>query len=148
MKNILIYIFVAIIIPFCLDSCGYDSQSKRIKELEDSISYFKNKYLEKDSIYDSIYTDYISLREKMTKHIQYVYTVYDEVIKDENGYEWDLSEFFHEKSDEYGYVHVDNISDYVLDHYDKWDIIEMFNLGADDFDDNYEPDYDERWSPR
>ena len=146
MKKILIFILSLFVLS--LFSCKNSSDEKRIKDLEDSIRYYKNQFIEKDSLYDSVYREYISLREKMTKHVKYVYTVYDDVIQDEDGFEWDLSEFFSEHCSDYGYIDEDDIYDYIKDHYDKWEIIEMFDISGSDFEDDYEPDYDERWEPR
>lgn len=146
MKKILIFILSLFVLS--LFSCKNSSDENRIKDLEDSIHYYKNKYIEKDSMYDSVYREYTSLREKMTKHVKYVYTVYDDVIQDEDGFEWDLSEFFSEHCGDYGYIDEDDIYDYIKDHYDKWEIIEMFDISGSDFEDDYEPNYDERWEPR
>lgn len=150
MKKFIFFIFTFFVIS--LNSCYNDNNNSnndiRIKELEDSVNYYRNKYIDKDTLYDSIYKDYTSLKEKMTKHVKYVYTVYDDVIRDEEGSEWDLSEFFSEYCSDYGYIHEDDVYDYIKNHYDKWEIIDMFDITESDFDDDYEPDYDERWEPR
>ena len=41
------------------------------------------------------------------------------------------------------YIHVDNVSQYILDNYDVSDIIDLFDLSIDDFVDDPEPDFDE-----
>lgn len=150
MKKIIVFILSFFIFSLysCNDNTNDKNKDKKIQQLEDSISYYKNMYLEKDSLYDSVFSEYLSLKEKMTKHIKYVYTVYDDVIRDEDGYEWDFSEFLSENCGDYGYIHEDDFYDYIKDHYDKWDIIEMFDISGSDFEDDYEPDYDERWEPR
>ena len=136
MRNILIFTSVVLLTSF-FSSCSDNSQSKRIIELEDSLGYFKTKFLEKDSLYDSIYNEYSSLKEKMTKHIKYVYTVYDDVIRDEDGYEWDMSDFLWEIHSDYGYVSTDDIDDYIVDHYSKYDIMDLFDISAKDFEDEF-----------
>ena len=108
---------------------------ERNKELFDSLSIYKDKYIQKDSLYDSVLNKYWDLREKMTKHIEYVYTVYDDIIRDEEGKEWDFDEFVTQYCDgsDFVYLHVDDILDYVHKHYDKDEIIEYYGITSDDF---------------
>lgn len=56
-----------------------------------------------------------------------------------------VRDFSHDK-----YIHVDNVSQYILDNYDVSDIIDLFDLSIDDFvadpePDIVEPSYDERF---
>ncbi len=133
-----------------LFSCTSEQEGleRENQELIDSLNLLKQKYQQKDSLFDSINSEYLNLREKMTKHVKYVYTVYDEVIRDEEGNEWDFSDFLSEYCGDYDYIHTDDVLEYVSNHYDKSDIIDYFGISSDDFDYDYEPDYDERWEPR
>ena len=99
--------------------------------------------MEKDSLYDSIYSQYWELREKVTKHMKYYYTVYEDVIRDEDGTEYTIQEFL---SDLY---ENDGMQDYILitdltTRYSKSDIIDLFDISSLDFEDedDYENDYD------
>lgn len=56
-----------------------------------------------------------------------------------------VKDFSHDK-----YIHVDKVSQYILDNYDVSDIIDLFDLSIDDFVEEPEPDlvepnYNERW---
>ncbi len=137
----LLFIVPLIIIVFF--SCNHDNNEERIKSLQDSLNYFQKKYMEKDSLYDSIYSQYWELREKVTKHMKYYYTVYEDVIRDEDGTEYTIQEFL---SDLY---ENDGMQDYILitdltTRYSKSDIIDLFDISSLDFEDedDYENDYD------
>ena len=126
MKNILF--IAAIIISVSFISCDFtsekvkkqnhiiDSLQNEIKALEE-----KNESLKKDkNYYDSLWmsesAENIELKEKLTRHVKNVYTVYDDVVRDTRGNEWDIGEFI----DEFGegeYIHVDNIDEYIEDNY-------------------------------
>lgn len=48
------------------------------------------------------------------------------------------------------YIHVDDVLQYILDNYSESDIIDLFDITSDYFDDDPdfdEQDYNERWSP-
>ena len=132
MKRLL---FILPIILVVLVSCEYNTD--KISRLEYENSELRESINNKDSRYDSLLNEYRILKEKMTKHIKYVYTVYDDVIRDEEGSEWDLDEFFTET-------------------YTTSQVIAMFDITHDDLEEPYEPNYDldydsdddTHWEPR
>lgn len=128
-------LFILPIILVVLVSCEYNTD--KISRLEYENNELRKEINNKDSRYDSLLSEYRTLKEKMTKHIKYVYTVYDDVIRDEEGSEWDLDEFFTET-------------------YTTSQVIAMFDITHDDLEEPYEPNYDSdydsdddtHWEPR
>ena len=134
MKRLL---FILPIILIFFVSCEYNTD--KISSLEYENQRLKDSLNKKASLYDSLYKDYWVLRNKMTKHIKYVYTVYDDVIRDEDGSEWDLDEFFTET-----YTTDQVVSLFDITHED----VENYNPYESDYDSDYDYDDDTHWEPR
>jgi archaellum component FlaC len=126
MKNILF--IVAVIISISFISCDFTSekvkkQNHKIDSLQNEIKSLKekNELLKRDKKhYDSLWVSEVAknieLKEKLTRHVKNVYTVYDDVVRDTRGNEWDIGEFI----DEFGegeYIHADDIDKYIEDNY-------------------------------
>lgn len=118
MKTLVLFIPILLTISV---SCSFNSD--KIASLEFENRRLRDSINKKDSLYDSIKTEYWELRNKVTKHKKYYYTVYDDVIIDENGDEWEINDFFRE-------------------YYEKGQVIDMFDINLDDFESDYYSDYD------
>lgn len=113
-------LFIPILLTLSV-SCSFNSD--KIANLEFENERLRDSINKKDSLYDSIKTEYWELRNKVTKHKKFYYTVYYDVIIDENGDEWEINDFFRE-------------------YYEKSQVIDMFDINLDDFESDYYTDYD------
>ena len=67
----------------------------KISQLEYQNDKLLRLISERDSLYEILDNEYKALKDKMTKHIKYVYTVHDEVIRYSDGSEEDIDDLVH-----------------------------------------------------
>lgn len=134
MKKIII--FISLLIWISLFSCDFTTEKEKkqahtidslrtvISSLENTIDKNEKSAQDKKQHYDSILNENIRLENLLTRHVKYIYTVQDDVVRDRYGNEWELYEFI----DEFGedYIHTDDIEDYIRDSYTEEDIHYIF----------------------
>lgn len=140
MKKNFIILFIAIVLVSC-NSSRIKELEKRNKELQDSVQIYKQKSIESDSIEsycynlyktenDSILALYEDLKEKMTRHVKYVYTVQDDYVLDEGGHQYSLEDFIYDlymNGKLVDYVHVNDAASYLNDEYEGIELLELID---------------------
>ena len=129
MKKIII--FISLLIWISLFSCDFttekeekqahtiDSLRSVISSLEKTIDKNEKSAQDKKQYYDSILSENHRLEKLLTRHVKYIYTVQDDIIREPNGKEWDPYDFIHEYYDDIfdEYIHMEDIDEYIKNNY-------------------------------